>query len=78
MLLMGEAERQKRAEMRRQSATIRFTSLDDPTDPWPVRGSDGLSLVTQITRDVWNLAKKPWPNYRRAELPINFLPHLED
>jgi len=73
-----KVEREMRAERRRQNAKVRWTSLDDQTDPWPVRGTEGLSLVTQITRDVWNLAKKPWPNYKRADLPIRFLPHLED
>jgi len=73
-----EEERRQRAEHRRKTMKIRFTTLDDQTDPWPVFGADGISLVTQITRDVWNLAGRPWPEYDRADMPVKLLPHLED
>jgi hypothetical protein len=74
----SEAERKKRADKRRKTMKVRFTTLDDETDPWPVYGVEGISLVTRLTRDTWNLARKPWPAYDREHMPVRCLPHLED
>jgi hypothetical protein len=57
---------------------IRFTTLDDETDPWPVYGVEGISLTTRLTRDAWNLARMSWPSYDRENMPVRYLPHLED
>lgn len=73
-----EAEREARANERRRTMKIRFTTLDDETDPWPVYGVEAISLVTRLTRDAWNLARKPWPTYDRKHMPLRCLPHLED
>lgn len=61
-----------RAEKRRRNMTVRFTTLDDETDPWPVFGLEAMSLASQITRQVWEIAGLPIPNYRRSEIPIRF------
>lgn len=73
-----DAERKIRADERRRRMKIRFTTLDDETDPWPTRGVEAISLVTQITRSAWNLAGKPWPQYERENMPVTCIPHLED
>lgn len=74
----NDKERKDRAKKRRQTMTVRFTTLDDESDPWPVRGPEAISLVTQITRDVWSLAGRPWPKYKRKDMPVRCIPHLED
>ena len=43
----AEKERKARAEKRRLTMKIRFTTLDDDSDPWPVRGVEAISLAAQ-------------------------------
>lgn len=75
---MSAVNRNARAQERRSRILVRRTTLDDDSDPWPVRGVEAISLVTRITRDVWNLSGKTWPSYDRKHIPIRSVPHLED
>lgn len=77
-VVTDDKERKARAEKRRRTMTVRFTTLDDETDPWPIRGAEAISLVTQITRDVWSLSGQPSPQYERKNMPVRCIPHLEE
>ncbi|MFZ1700063.1 MAG: hypothetical protein WBO10_09400 [Pyrinomonadaceae bacterium] len=70
---MENPDRQKRAELRRQRVVITRCSLEDSdVDPNPTFGPEAISLVTQLTREVWSLSGLPWPEYNRAGTPYRF------
>ena len=73
-IVMGEAERKARAELRRGRALIRRTHLGDASDPSPVRGEDAVSLVAVLTRESWALAGLVTPDYARCDIPWRFVP----
>lgn len=39
-----------------------------------VSGPEAISLVTQLTRESYGLARLPEPDYRREETPCCFVP----
>lgn len=70
-----EAARRARAEARRRTATIRRARLQrDEVDLDPVRGAEGLTLVTRLTRESWTLSGREYPRYSRATIPCRFVP----
>jgi len=68
----SDIERKARADERRKRVKVRFTTLDDQSDPWPIFGADAVDLAADLTRQVWALSGRPFPNYRRSEIPIRF------
>ena len=68
----SDIERKARADERRKRMKVRFTTLDDQSDPWPIFGADAVDLAADLTRQVWALSGRPFPNYRRSEIPIRF------
>lgn len=72
---MSEADRARRAELRRQTAVLRRTRLTArEEDLDPVDGSAALSLVTVLTRESWSATGEPLPQYAREEIPVRFVP----
>jgi len=69
----ADDERKKRAEERRKTMKIRFTTLDDQTDPWPVFGTAGVQLAAAITRQIWSFSGREVPTYERSEIPMRFV-----
>lgn len=70
---MEKPDRHKRAELRRHRMVITRCSLEDSgVDPNPTFGAEAISLVTQLTRELWSLSGRSWPDYGRAETPYRF------
>lgn len=54
---------------------IRKTSLDAiGEDVSPVSGADAVALVHRLTQESWALAGRAFPTYRRADIPVRFVP----
>ena len=71
---MNEAERKRRAEKRRQSATLVWSTLKtQDRDPDPIGGAEALSLVWLLTCESWSLARLETPRYDRASIPHRFV-----
>src|SRR5690606_8974468 len=74
----ADATRRARAEARRGSITVRRVERgadEAPTER--IRGEAALSLVTKLTRAAWVVTGRPFPSYRRDEIPCVFVPHAE-
>jgi hypothetical protein len=69
-----DAERRSRAAERRGRVSVRVTTTDDETDIVPpIKGLEAMSLAARITRDAWNLAGHPWPDYDRRNIPVRVI-----
>jgi hypothetical protein len=72
---MDAPDRKARAARRRQSAVLNRTTLKRlESDLTPVSGLAAIALVERLTRESWAAARKPTPTYRRAEIPVRFVP----
>lgn len=72
---MDEADRQARAEARRQRATIVKGTLGAPEHDFdPLSGHAAISLVTRLSAESWSLSGRPQPSYSRREIPCRFVP----
>jgi len=70
---MTEAER--RAHARRERMTLRKTRIGEPdVDLSPTFGADAISLVYQLTKTSYDLARFSRPLYTRAKMPCKFVP----
>ena len=70
------AERNARAEARRQTATIVRTRLgDEATADNSACGAAAISLVTRLTLSAWALSGRELPRYSRGETPFRFVPN---
>lgn len=64
-----------RAKARTARMTLHKTTLGEPElDLSPVFGPEAISLVSQLTRASYSLARKPPPTYSRADIPCKFVP----
>jgi hypothetical protein len=74
----AEDERRARAEARGRRVHLRWTKLgdEDPTAD-AIFGADAVTLVTELTEQVWSLSRRPLPSYTRATIPIRFVPGRE-
>ena len=71
---MNDEERRKRAEKRRQSATLAWSTLETrDRDPDPIGGAEALSLAWRLTCESWFLARRETPRYDRASIPHRFV-----
>ena len=52
---------------------MRLTTLSDDTDPWPVSGSDAVSLAAELSLAAWVLGGAPLPHYARHEIPVRVI-----
>lgn len=67
-------EREARAERRRATAVLNRTTLGhNEPDLHPLAGAAAVALVDQLTREGWSSAGKPFPVYRRNQIPIRFV-----
>jgi hypothetical protein len=39
-----------------------------------VDGAAAISLVDALTRESWAASGQAWPNYRRSQIPVRFVP----
>ena len=70
----GDEDRKARAEVRRRTATLHKTRLQDvEADPSPLRGAEAIALVDSLTLTSWSLARRPLPTYSRAHIPVRFV-----
>lgn len=69
-----DEDRRNRAEERRKTIKVRFTTLDDETDPWPTFGAEAVFLAARITRELWAISGREVPSYERSEIPLRFVP----
>ncbi len=67
-----DSKRRARAADRRKHMKIRFTTLGDESDPWPVRGPEAISLAAMLSRQAWSFTGRPFPKYSRSEMPLRF------
>ena len=75
---MQDNDRQKRAQARRARVILHKARLSaTETDLSPIRGVDGMSLVSRLTEESWRLAGLEQPSYRREEIPCRFVPGNE-
>jgi hypothetical protein len=75
---MSAADRARRAEARRKSASLHRTRLQrTEVDLDPVSGAAAVALVAQLTRESWSESGLPLPTYTRADIPIRFVPGRE-
>lgn len=75
---MGDTDRQKRAELRRQRITITRCSLEDSDiNPNPTFGAEGIRRCAVLSEEAWARSGRPFPNYKRNEIPLRFTT-LED
>lgn len=73
--LVDDPDRRARADLRRQRATLRRASLQPVEhDLSPLRGAEAVSLVDRLTREAWAESGRPLPDYRRADVPVRFVP----
>jgi hypothetical protein len=71
----SDRARRERAEARRARAVLRRTHLSAvEADLYPLRGPEAISLVTRLSRESWLLGGRPFPEYRREDAPIRFVP----
>jgi len=71
-----ETNRKKRAELRRQQMTITHCRLEDSDiDPQPIFGAEAISLAAVISRQAWAFSGRPFPSYKRSEIPVRFIDH---
>lgn len=78
LCLMSAADRARRAEARRGSATLNRTTLQrTEIDLDPLSGAAAVALVAQLTRESWSESGLPLPTYTRADIPIRFVPGRE-
>lgn len=71
---MGEAERKKRAEMRRKRMVITRCKLEDfDIDPNPTFGAEAISLTARLSQEAWLKSGRELPNHKRSEMPIRFV-----
>lgn len=70
----GSSERRQRAEERRAKMTVRRTSLEaGEEDLNPVFGEDAISLLTQLSRESFQMAGMDVPSYARNAIPCVFV-----
>ena len=69
------AARKARAMARRTAVHLRKMRLgDEEQDENPTRGTDALSLVTQLTLACWAIRGESCPPLDRRAIPIRFVP----
>ncbi|MEZ4437339.1 MAG: hypothetical protein R3F65_33515 [bacterium] len=61
--------RRRRAALRRQRATLTRTPLAASRPPAPPTALERLALLTQLSDEAWLLSGRPFPRYRRSEMP---------
>ncbi len=67
-------ERRRRAEERRAKMTVRRTSLEaGEEDLNPVFGEDAISLLTQLSRESFQMTGAAMPSYGRDAIPCVFV-----
>lgn len=72
---MEDLDRKRRAEQRRRTASLHRASLEAvQQDASPLFGLAAISLVQQLTRECWALARKETPAYTRTNTPVRFVP----
>ncbi|MGH7058258.1 MAG: hypothetical protein ACREFZ_10360 [Acetobacteraceae bacterium] len=73
--MSSDSDRRSRAELRRRTAVLNRATLGGiEADPLPVSGSDAVSLVERLTRESWAAAGRSFPQYRREQIPVSFVP----
>lgn len=73
---MEETSRKKRAELRRQRMVISHCRIEDSdVDPHPVFGAEAISLAAMLSRQAWAFSGRPFPNYKRQDIPVRFVDH---
>lgn len=35
--------------------------------------AERMAMVTELTRQAWAVANRPWPDYERADMPVRVL-----
>ncbi len=70
----SDAEREARREHRRATMQVRKTTLQDRSGENGLWGAttpaQRIAMVSSITRNAWNLARRPWPAYDRQTMPV--------
>lgn len=67
---MSELEaRRHRAALRRQRSTLTVTTLAASRPPVPPTAVERLALLAELSDEAWMLTGRPFPCYRRDEMP---------